>query len=171
MSSLDHCNWNEPNGSSNWTKFYQESFLSFLLEERRMSRWYFISVECDGNDFEMILRSCFPTLPATSRLNRVRTTAIPILYSPHIPASLRSRNLVHGRTSKADAEETYMKIYRFARRAISIQFVNCFAVVDNSACRVKLHHNPRTHVEFVINGRACGIEKIRFIPQRPCDNV
>lgn len=137
VSSLDHCNWNEPNGSSNWTKkFYQESFLSFLLEEKRMSHWYFISVECDGNDFKMMFQSCLPTSPATSRLNRVRTTAIPILYGPHIPPSLRSRNLVHSPMSKADAEKTYMKIYRFVRRAISIQFINCFAVVDNSA-RVK----------------------------------
>lgn len=102
VSSLDHCNWNEPN-SSNWTKFYQESFLSLLLEERRMSRWYFISVECDGNDFKMILRSYLPTSQATSWLNRVKTTTIAILYSPHVPApaSIRSRNLVHDLTSKA----------------------------------------------------------------------
>lgn len=97
VSSLDLRNWNEPNDSSNWTEFYQESFPSFLLEGRRMSRWYFISVECNRNDSKMILRSCLPVSSATSRLNRVKMSAIPILYSPRILASFRSRNFLHGR--------------------------------------------------------------------------
>lgn len=86
----------------------------FLLEERRMSRWYFISVECNGNDSKMILRSCLPVSLATSRLNQVKMMAIPILYSPRILASFRSRNLVH---SPMSTTETYMKIYRFAQCA------------------------------------------------------
>lgn len=86
------------------------SFLSFLLKGRRMSRWYFISVE---NDSEMILRSCLPVSSAMFRLNWVKMTAISILYSPRILASFRSRNLVHDPMSTTDAKETYMKIYRF----------------------------------------------------------
>lgn len=80
VSSLDHCNWNEPNDFSNWMEFYQESFLSFFFEERKMFRWYFISVERNGNDSKMILRSCLPVSLARSRLNQVKIMAIPIFY-------------------------------------------------------------------------------------------
>lgn len=56
------------------------------------------------------------------------------------------------------------------------RFVNCFAVVDNGRHDVvgtKLHHNPRTRVEFCDKWtRAQAMHReIRFIPQRPRDDV
>lgn len=126
-----------------------------------MSRRYFISVECDGNDFEMTFQSSSPTSQQRprSRLNCVRT-AIPILYSLRTRQSSFAK-FRFGRRSEGDAEETCMKIYCFTWHAISIPFVNCF--LDNSAgtrdIGVKLRHNPQTRVEFVIDERACGIGK------------
>lgn len=154
LFDLNDCNWNESNGSPKWTEFHQARHPPFLpLPVSSPAPREHSDISFPSSVTRMISRWFFgraPTLLSRQRCsarNRVRAAAIRILYGPRTwPTFVREVSPSES-TGGGREGDLYEDILFRARRAISIQFGNCFAVVDNDAWRrTKLRHNPRTRM-------------------------